>query len=114
MFGPPRFERITKPFLPNKRITGFTEDIGYRCTMEMKGFSTPAEYTAWLSEFYVSMNPNWREKPEHMLQVRSAEKCISFASGAGASEQPHDNDIESPITGSPKVENFIPSFTQEK
>jgi hypothetical protein len=110
-FGPPKFERLEKPFTKGKSVPGFTQDLGYRCSMQIKGFEDRAEYTAWISEWYVSTSPVWREKPEHMLQTRAQEKAISSASGVGASEMPHANDIEPVLTGPPQVE-LLPSFTQ--
>jgi hypothetical protein len=110
-FGPPKFERVSKPFVGGKKIAGFTEDIGYKCTMEVKGFRDSAEYTAYLSEWYMPYSPVWKEKPEHMLQTRAQEKAISSASGVGASELPSPHDIEPLLSGTPELS--LPSFTGE-
>lgn len=112
-FGPPRFERIVKPFTKGKTVAGFTEDVGYKCSMEIKGYMDRAEYTAYLSEWYVSTSPVWREKPEHMLQTRAQEKAISSASGVGASEMPSVHDIEPILSGVPEVES-LPSFVSNQ
>src|SRR5882724_3750534 len=111
--GPPRFERVTRKTALGK------EDYGYKCTMstgrpkmmnvqdradgpEMPmPVSDNAEYTAWYSEWFVSSSPVWKAKPDHMLQLRAAEKCLSFASGIGASELMDDRDI-----------NIVPSVTE--
>lgn len=85
-FGPPKFERVD-----NKKKAG---DWGYRCQMTVNGGET-AEYTAFYGEWAVPTSPVWKAKPEHMLQLRAMEKCISFASGSGVSEMPSDKDIES-------------------
>lgn len=96
-FGPPHFERKVQPWPKSKTANlppGVTEDIGYKCTMKLMGLNEDAEYTAWMSEWYVSRSPVWKEKTEHMLQLRAYEKCISFASGAGTSEMPGEADID--------------------
>jgi hypothetical protein len=80
--SPPRFERI-----PAK---GPLE--AYRC--EMDSPTGKCEYTAYLKDWQVSSSPVWKAKPEHMLQLRAAEKCLSFATGSGASELPDDRDLE--------------------
>lgn len=109
-FGPPKFERITKPFPKGKTVPGFTEDVGYKCSMEIKGYQDRAEYTAYLSEWYMPYSPVWKEKPEHMLQTRAQEKAISSASGVGASEMPSQHDIEPLLSGPPELS--LPSFTE--
>src|SRR5262249_37740913 len=101
-FGPPKFERLERPF-GAKKIPGFDKEVGFKCTMQVKGFEDRAEYTAWLSEWYMPMSPVWKEKPEHMLQTRAQEKTISSASGVGASELPSVNDIEPPIVELPQI-----------
>lgn len=83
--GPPHFTRVERQYQGKP-------DFGYHCTMTSP--SGTAEYTAWLSEWRVATSPVWREKPDHMLQLRAAEKCLSFASGIGSSELPDDRDIE--------------------
>ena len=98
--SPPKFKRVpedeTKPL------------VAYTCTIK-----TPdgeCEYTATLKEWRMPSSPVWRDKPEHMLQLRAAEKCLSFATGSGSSELMGEQDLQ---TGK-EVESFIPSFTQEK
>jgi hypothetical protein len=82
--SPPRFERMpgdaAKPL------------VAYRC--EMDSPTGKCEYTAYLKDWQVSSSPVWKAKPEHMLQLRAAEKCLSFATGSGASELPDDRDLE--------------------
>jgi hypothetical protein len=81
--GPPRFERV--PADATKAL------VAYRCRI-----STPTgdcEYTATLKEWMVPTSPVWKAKPDHMLQLRAAEKCLSFASGIGASELPGEGDL---------------------
>jgi hypothetical protein len=81
--GPPRFERIpadaTKPL------------VAYRCRIHSP--NGDCEYTATLKEWQVTTSPVWKAKPDHMLQLRAAEKCLSFASGIGASELPGEGDL---------------------
>lgn len=82
--GAPTFERIpadaTKPC------------IAYKCILPTS--NGKVEYTATLAEWLMPTNPNWKNRPEHMLQVRAYEKAVSFAAGVGASEDPGDRDIE--------------------
>jgi hypothetical protein len=75
------------------KLAGFKKDIGYKGKLPV-GAKGIVEYTAWLSEWYMAGSPVWRERPEHMLQVRCEEKCITFASGIGISEMPDEREIE--------------------
>ena len=84
--GPPHFERVTRKF-------NGKDDYGYRCSMSTGRDGDRAEYTAWHSEWFVARSPVWKEKPDHMLQVRATEKCLSFASGIGVSELPGEGDL---------------------
>jgi len=92
--GPPRFEVLKRPFPKGRMIAGFDQDQGQKCSMTTSNQGDPAEYTAWLSEWYVPASPVWKAKPDHMLQLRAAEKCLSFASGIGSSELPDERDID--------------------
>lgn len=98
--SPPLFERI--PVDASKPL------VAYKCTITSP--TGKSEYTATLKEWTVASSPVWKAKPDHMLQLRAAEKCLSFATGSGASELPADQDLQS----GREVEQFIPSFTQEK
>lgn len=104
--GPPNFERVEKP-VPGKPI----KDWGYRCTMQTP--TGQAEYTAWHSEWAVASSPVWKAKPDHMLQLRAAEKCLSFASGIGASELPDDRDIAGGGPAQPVASIDVPEFVDK-
>ncbi len=90
--GPPRFEEKHRAFPKGKQLAGFDQDLGISC--KMSSGKEDAEYTAWLSEWYVPASPVWKAKPDHMLRVRSAEKCLSFASGIGTSELMGEQDLQ--------------------
>lgn len=95
--GPPQFEETSREWSEVANVSkagqeaktaGFKKDIAIRCKIrvgnpEHKEYS---EYTAWLSEWYVSKSPVWQQKPLHMLQTRACEKAISLALGTGASD----------------------------
>ena len=98
--SPPKFERI--PTDSSKPL------VAYKCTILAP--HGPCEYTATLKEWNVPKSPVWRDKPEHMLQLRAAEKCLSFATGSGSSELMGEQDLQEGA----EVDKFIPSFTQEK
>lgn len=85
--GPPRFERVTRKYQGK-------DDWGYTCKMSTSNKGDPAEYTAWYAEWYVAASPVWKAKPDHMLQLRAAEKCLSFASGIGSSELMGEQDLQ--------------------
>jgi len=106
-FGPPKFTELARPWPKGKesigKVFGLEKDTGFTCTMAIKGFEDRAEYTAWLSEWYVSYSTVWKEKPIHMLQVRAQEKCISSASGVGASEMPSEGDLVPPVAELPEI-----------
>jgi hypothetical protein len=82
--SPPHLERIpadsTKPLQ------------AYKCTIRTP--SGNCEYTATLKDWNQPRSPVWREKPDHMLQLRAAEKCLSFASGIGSSELMGEPDLQ--------------------
>jgi len=118
-FGPPHFTRKTQPWATPQVAANFPgrkEDVGYLCTMKLMKTGESAEYTAWLSEWYVSRSPVWKEKTEHMLQLRAYEKCISFASGAGTSEMPGEADIDgsaAPAATLPTINVVTPNVEPE-
>lgn len=94
-FGPPSYEWLEQEWpktLPNPG--GFEKDIGCRCVMSIHGWDTSAEYTAWLSEWFMPASPVWRGKPRHMLQLRAKEKTVSMGGHVGESEMPGEGDIE--------------------
>jgi hypothetical protein len=97
--SPPLFERI--PADASKPL------VAYKCSIVAP--TGKCEYTATLKEWMVSSSPVWKAKPDHMLQLRAAEKCLSFATGSGSSELMGEQDLQ---TGK-EVENFIPSFVKE-
>lgn len=109
--GPPKFERLTRKMPGNKP----GEDYGYKCTMTTSRNGDPAEYTAWHSEWAVASSPVWKAKPDHMLQLRAAEKCLSFASGIGSSELMGEGDLQAGPEATkfmaPEVESteFVPA-----
>ena len=103
--GPPKFEALTREWNELPKMTeaaeeakklGFTKDVGYKCTIRVGDprNAETADYTAWLSEWFVSRSPVWKAKPEHMLQVRATEKAISLAMGTGASSMPDEKELE--------------------
>lgn len=94
--GPPKFEIQTREW-KDVRTTetttecakaGFPKDIGYKCSIRVgnPAHGESVDYTAWLSEWFVSRSPVWKAKPEHMLQTRATEKAISLCMGTGASD----------------------------
>lgn len=103
--GPPKFDEKLREWTEVPRMTeaaedakkaGFKKDVGYKCSIRVgdpKNNET-CEYTAWLSEWYVSRSPVWKAKPEHMLQTRATEKAISLAMGTGASTIPDEKELE--------------------
>jgi len=103
--GPPKFERLERPWTEVPRMTetaeeakkaGFTKDIGFVCKIRVgkPEHQETCDYTAWLSEWYVGRSPVWKAKPEHMLQTRATEKAISLAMGTGASTIPDEKELE--------------------
>ncbi len=65
--------------------------ISYTCVIHSP--TGPCEYTAVLKDWIQPKSPVWRERPEHMLQLRASEKCLSFASGIGSSELMGEQDL---------------------
>lgn len=99
--GPPQFTRLERTWeqvnmrqqsASDAKAAGFLKDVGFACKMRVG--KDVAEYTAWLSEWYMKSSPTWQNKPEHMLQVRCAEKTLTFALGTGISALPDEKEIE--------------------
>lgn len=100
--GPPQFENMERPWEQVPKLgeaakeaqkAGFTKDIGVRCTIRVGPISNKeyASYDCWLSDWYVSRSPVWKERATWMLSVRSQDKCISIAMGTGVSEPLSDD-----------------------
>jgi len=100
--GPPKFEELERTWdklakmsdtAQSAKQAGFTKDIGIKCSIRVGDPKNQefSEYTAWLSEWFVSKSPVWQAKPLHMLQTRSCEKAISLALGTGASDMVVDD-----------------------
>ena len=95
--GPPIFEQVKRNWQDIPRMTqaaeeakkiGFLHDAGVTCTMRVGPVSNNEKiaFTAYLSEWFVSKSPVWREKPLWMLSVRAQDKCLTMAIGTGVSE----------------------------
>lgn len=101
--GPPQYERKEREWAEVPDSTTKTalitakhkKDIGYLCKIRVGDpkHQEFAEYLAWGSEWYVSYSPVWKEKFEHMLQTRAAEKATTLAMGTGASGMPEEAEI---------------------
>jgi len=103
--GPPMLEELSRDWTEVPRMTkageeakrdGFVRDIGCKCAMRVGAVTNKehVNYSAWLSEWYVSSSPVWKEKPTHMLATRATEKAISLVLGTGASSMPSEGDLE--------------------
>lgn len=95
--GPPQFEDLSRPWSGVPKVTplveelkkqGFNQDIGVKCRIRVgpKEYNEYSEYTCWLSEWGVPKSPVWQQKPQHMLQIRGHDKCISMSLGTGISD----------------------------
>lgn len=102
--GPPKFEEVFREWKDVRKSNtadecqraGFPKDTGYKCSIRVGNpeYKECVEYIAWLSEWYVSRSPVWKEKPHHMLQTRATEKAISLAMGTGASSLPDEKELD--------------------
>lgn len=102
--GPPKFEELSREWKDVRKSetgdecvkAGFTKDMGFKCSIRVGNpeYKECVEYTAWLSEWYVSRSPVWKAKAAHMLQTRATEKAISLAMGTGASSMPDEKDLD--------------------
>ena len=95
--GPPQFTEMarefseiprTGPIVEDLKRAGFTKDLAVTCKIRVgkPELKEHAEYTAYLSEWYVSRSPVWQAKPIHMIQTRSYARCLNLAMGTGASD----------------------------
>ncbi len=83
---------LSPPRLTRNPIDMSKPLVSYTCVITSP--SGPCEYTATLKDWYQAKSPVWKDKPEHMLQLRAAEKCLSFASGIGSSELMGEQDLQ--------------------
>lgn len=94
--SPPAFKQHKRPWSATadafKKMTGLPEEPGIECTVTVDG--QPSTYVAFFSEWVVPASPVWKAKPMHMLQIRAFDKALAFASGAGVSDMPTENEIE--------------------
>jgi hypothetical protein len=116
--GHPKFDEVTRPWPQGKflqvkgqdrikREATMEQDQGVKCTLVIN--DEPIEYTAWASEWMVGTNPNWVEKPMHMLRVRAEMHCIKFATGIGVSEELVDSvPSTEPVRQEPKAPKETP------
>ena len=71
------FKKLSEhPAVDGWNVKVFPEDVTLKpthavATIYRKGSTHPIEYTALLSEWAVSDNPNWAGKPRHMLGLRA-------------------------------------------
>lgn len=73
-------KRIGAGVLDGYECTVFPEDMTQKpthatATIWRKGSDHPSKYTALLSEWNVSSNPNWGSRPRHMLWIRALKQC---------------------------------------
>lgn len=103
--GPPSFEELSREWSEvsstsntavDAKKAGFPKDVGVRCSMRVGDPKNGerSSYTAWLSEWFQSRSPVWKEKPQHMLSIRANEKCLTLVLGTGASALPDEKDLE--------------------
>jgi hypothetical protein len=82
---------LSPPVLTRNPVDKAKPLVSYTCVINSP--TGPCEYTATLKDWFQAKSPVWKEKPEHMLQLRAAEKCLSFASGIGSSELMGEQDL---------------------
>jgi len=82
---------LSPPVLTRNPVDKSKPLVSYTCVINSP--TGPCEYTATLKDWFQAKSPVWKEKPEHMLQLRAAEKCLSFASGIGSSELMGEQDL---------------------
>lgn len=103
--GPPAFEEVYREWGTVPRITsageeakkaGFTKDMGVKCTIRVGDVKNNEHvvYTAWVNDWYQPKSPVWKEKPGHMLSIRSNEKALTLILGAGASAMPDEKELD--------------------
>ena len=105
--GPPRGEWLEREWPAEKPpliINGkaVPKDIGHTCRMDVNGRGD-VTYTAWLSEWF-RPTPIWREQYRHMLQVRSQDHAIEFATGVGMSNPIVEEVVEPLPIPAPQIE----------
>jgi hypothetical protein len=80
------------------------EDHELECTvtLEVEGLSKPIVKVQRLSEWFAPKNPNWRERPRHMLELNTYAHACEFVSPieTGEDEVPNVTPINAPRVGS--------------
>lgn len=81
------------------------EDLKATVTVKVKGWEKPYIYTAKLSEWFQGTNPNWVNRPEHMLRLNSTAHALNFICPMGSAE----SDEAPPVETAP-----LPSYEEAK
>jgi hypothetical protein len=77
MLGPDGVNKLLaeNPHYRGRKCT-FTDDqngnpVACTSSIFMSNLDHPVEYTAYLSEWTIPSNPNWKTRPRHMLEIRA-------------------------------------------
>jgi hypothetical protein len=64
------------------------KDIACEVTIHVKGWKVPIVRKARLSQWYNDKNPNWKQRPEHMLELNTVAHACEYVPGAaGVTEE---------------------------
>lgn len=88
---------------PEISLTGYTgPELICTVTVYVTGFKHPLVLTQTLSEWYMPANPNWKNRPEHMLRLNTYAHACEFIF-------PGDND-DAPPTPEPTLKTVAEVF----
>lgn len=73
------------------------EDLRATVTVKVRGWEKPYIYTAKLSEWFQGTNPNWVNRPEHMLRLNSTSHALNFICPMGSAESDEAPPVEAPL-----------------
>lgn len=121
--GKPKYESTSRPWrkgiVLKRKEDGRWFDVtekdfdgkepGKICRMTID--DEPVEYTCWLTEWFMGGNPNWWNRMDWMMEVRSQMNCIKLGSGVSISEEIVDTDTTTNTSAAARQEVKAPKET---
>jgi hypothetical protein len=77
------------------------KDVECTVTIHVKGWKKPIVRKAKLSQWYNARNPNWKDRPEHMLELNTTAHAIEYVNPVAT------EDDEAPPLSQPDVKKAL-------
>jgi hypothetical protein len=82
------FDIVTHDTGEKIELTGCIQKTDLECTvtLEVEGLNRPIIRKAKLSRWFMGMNPNWKSRPEHMLELNTFAHACEYVTPGGTGE----------------------------